>query len=113
VLLELAKAVSFFCCVLSLLPVLMSAFFEPDTSWEERLVRAAVKLAIAAGVSVCSGLVFTWPSRTNPEAGVPLLSTLPMRVFLWTAMGLGALFFVAWYARCGGDSGFSLKHDCF
>jgi hypothetical protein len=112
-LLELGKAISFLLCILSLYPVLMSAFFELNTSWQERLMSALAKLLIAACVSLCSGLLFIWPARSNPDRNQSLLSTLPVRVFLWATAGLTVLFFLTWYVRCGGQNSFGIKHDCF
>jgi hypothetical protein len=97
VLLELSKTLSFFLSLLSLCPVMVSAFFVPGSHWQERLEMAAFRVAFSACVCFASGLLFTWPSRSNPDAGQPLMSTLPVRVFLWALVGLAILFAVSWY----------------
>ena len=80
--LELAKAVSFLICILSLYWAAISAFFVPGRQWEERLWLAGFKLLAAAAICFYSGMVFSWPARTNPTAFQRLTSTLPVRLFL-------------------------------
>jgi hypothetical protein len=112
-LLELGKAVSFVFCILSLYAVLMSGFFEPNTTWQQRLVLGLIRLAVAAGVSFASGFLFRFPVRTNPDRGASLWKTLPVQLFLWGAGGLTVLFLLAWYLRCGGVNSFDVHPDCF
>jgi len=95
--LELAKAVSFLVCILSLYWAAISAFFVPGERWEERLWIAAFKLLAAAAICFYSGMVFSWPSRTNPTAFQRLTSTLPVRVFFWALAGIAVLFTLSWY----------------
>jgi len=90
-LLELARALSFFLSVLSLYPVLMSAFFVPGTSWKERLVKALLDVAFAACVCFSSGILFIWPSRTSPQSGQSLLASLPVRLFFLALAGMSAV----------------------
>ncbi len=101
-LLELARTASFFLSLLSLYPVLMSAFFIPGTHWQERLAMALLRVVLAACICFASGLFFSWPSsRTRQaadrEATQPLLSTLPVRLFFWATTGMAVLFAVSWY----------------
>jgi hypothetical protein len=95
--LELAKAVSFLVCILSIYWAAISAFFVPGTQWEERLWIAAFKLLAAAAICFYSGMVFSWPSRSNPTAFQRLTATLPVRVFLWAVAGIAVLFTLSWY----------------
>src|SRR5437763_7122780 len=95
--LELAKAVSFLACILSLYWAAISAFFVVGAQWEERLWVAAFKLLAAAAVCFYSGMVFSWPSRTNPTAFQRLTSTLPVRVFFWALGGMAVLFTLSCY----------------
>ena len=97
VMLELAKAVSFLVCILSLYWAAISAFFVPGARWEERLWIAALKLLAAAAICFYSGMVFSWPSRTNPTAFQRLTSTLPVRLFFWALTGIAVLFTLSWY----------------
>jgi len=112
--LEIAKAISFLLTVLSLFPVLLAAFFEPNTDWQQRMMAAALRLLIACCIAVISGLVFTWPAKSNPDAQMTLLQTLPMKLFLWAAGFVAILFFAEWYLRCGAtQTSFHIKRDCF
>ena len=111
-LLELGKMVSFVLCILSLYSVLLSAFFVPNTSWHERLMLGLVRLAVAGCVSFASGLLFAFPSRTNPDRGVPLWKSLPVVVFFWAAVLLSLMFLIAWYLRCGNPDVFGSRLDC-
>jgi len=108
-LLELGKALSFFLSILSLYRVAISAFFVPGSQWQERLSITIARLLISACVSLASGLLFCWPSRSNPDAGQSLVSTLPVQLFLWGATAIVLFFAALWYLRCGGP--FS-GHDC-
>jgi hypothetical protein len=102
--LELAKAATFFACILSLYWTALTAFFDPGLRWQDRLILALAKLALAAALSLLSGLVFRLPLRSNPDARQPLTSTLPMRLFFWTAPLLLLLFLATWYLTCGAPS---------
>lgn len=96
-LLELLKPASFLFSILSLYPVMMNAFFVPGTRWEERLELALLRVGFAACVCFASGLIYTWDSPSAPEPHEPLLSTLPVRMFLWTIAGVALLFALSWY----------------
>jgi hypothetical protein len=94
-LLELGKAISFFLSLLSLYPVLYSAFFVLGSGWQERLFLSLDHLALSGCICFASGLLFSWPSRSKPEQSV--LSTLPVRLFFFS-IAIGALLFLAaWY----------------
>jgi cation transport ATPase len=95
--LELSKALSFFASILSLYPVMLSAFFVPGSHWQDRLAMSLLKIALAACICFASGLLFVWPSQTNPEAGHPLMSTLPVRLFFCALAGMAVLFVLSWY----------------
>ena len=111
-LLDLGKALSFLLTILSLYSVLIAAFFDPNTSWQQRLVSGLTRLALAAVVSLASGLLFAFPARTNQDRRVSLLNTLPIRIFFLAAATLALLFLLTWYLRCGGTNTFSYKSDC-
>lgn len=108
-LLELARPLSFFLSMLSLYPVLVAAFFVPGTLWEERLVGALLRIALAGCMCLMSGLVFSRPSLENPE-GEGLMATLPMRMFIWAMAGMALLFALSWYL----EENFVplMQHDC-
>ncbi|KAA6463284.1 hypothetical protein DYQ86_08185 [Acidobacteria bacterium AB60] len=96
-LLDLAKALSFFACIVVVYHAAINTFFDPGVRWEERLLLALLKLALAACVCLFSGFLFTWPSSTNPDRGLALSATLPVRFFLWSSAAIVALFLASWY----------------
>jgi len=95
--LDLAKAVSFFFCLLVIYRAGIHAFFDPGVRLHDRILLALSYLLFAACASVFSGFIFTWPIRSNPEYGNRLISTLPVRVFLWASGGIICLFLTSWY----------------
>jgi hypothetical protein len=99
--LDIVKALTFFASLASLYWAGLAAFFQPGRRWEERLAVAAGKLVITGCVCCVSGVLFRWPAKTNPDAGVTLLATLPMRMFLWGSVGIAVLFAASWYLVCG------------
>jgi hypothetical protein len=111
-LLELGKAASFFAAIVSLCAVAIVAFFEPATRWDQRLLLALPRLVIAGCLCLASGLLFTWPARSNPDAAQPLLTTLPVRLFFWSLAGMALLFAATWYLACGGPGCGLNAHNC-
>jgi hypothetical protein len=109
-LLELLRPLSFFLSLLSLYPVMLSAFFVPGSHWEERLEMALLRVAFAACVCLASGLLYSWHSHSAPQAAEPLLSTLPVRLFMWGIAGMALLFALSWWL----DTYYIplLPHDC-
>jgi hypothetical protein len=95
-LLEIGRALSFFLSMLSLYPVLMSAFFVPGTHWQERLTMSLLYIALSSSICLASGFLFTRPSPGNPK-GQALTSTLPVRMLLWALAAMTILFAVTWY----------------
>ncbi len=96
-LLELVKPLSFFLSILSLYPVMLSAFFVPGARWEERLWLALLRVALAACVCFLSGLLYAWRPRSSTQAAEPLLATLPVRLFFWAVGGMALLFALSWW----------------
>lgn len=96
-LLEIGKALSFFLSILSLYPIALSAFFVPGSRWYERLAMALVKIAFSGCICFASGLLFSLPSQTNPDAARPLTATLPVRLFFYALAGITILFVLSWY----------------
>ncbi len=95
--LDLTKALSFFACIVVVYHAAIHTFFVPGAKWEERLDLALLKLALAACVCFLSGLVFTWPSRTNPDRALALTATLPVRFFFWSTAVIAGLFLSSWF----------------
>jgi hypothetical protein len=96
-LLELGKAISLLLSVLSLYPVLFSAFFVPGAGWQERLLLSLGRLALSGCICFASGLVFLLPTRQHNKAERSLLSTLPVQIFIFAVGIMVLLFLVAWY----------------
>jgi hypothetical protein len=94
---EIGKAVSFILSILSLYPLIVSAFFVPGTSWGDRLSMSMGRIGIAACFCFASGLFFQRQPRWQGDPGEPLLRTLPVRMFLWTLAGVAVLFLLSWY----------------
>jgi hypothetical protein len=95
--LELAKAISFFVCIIALYQAAIHTFFLPGTHWRERLVYALVRLAFAACVCGLSGMLFLWPTRANPDRNLTLSRTPPVRLYLWGLASIAVLFTVGWF----------------
>jgi hypothetical protein len=95
--LELAKAVALSICIVSLYWATISAFFVPGSQWEERFWIAFFKLIAAAAICFYSGMVFAWPSKSNPNAFQRLTSTMPVRLFFWALACIVVLFALSWY----------------
>lgn len=95
-LLEIGKTLSFILSLLSLYPIVLSAFFVPGTHWEDRLSLALVKIAMAGCICFASGLFFCHPPGADRK-GEPLMRTLPVQIFLWTVAGVAVLFVLSWY----------------
>ena len=96
-LLDLAKALSFFVSIVSLYHAAIHTFFVPGAGWRERLLYALVRLGFSGCICLLSGLIFIWPARLNPDRNARLASTLPVRLFLWSTVIIAALFVSSWY----------------
>ena len=96
-LLDLSRALSFFVGIVSLYWAGISAFFEPATGWNERLLTTLVRLSVSAGVCLLSGLLFTWPVKSRLRTPRSLMSALPMQLFFWGSMVIAILFVSSWY----------------
>jgi hypothetical protein len=83
--------------MLSLYPVIGSAFFVPGSHWQERLTLALLRVLLAASVSFASGLLFVYPLRANAGTQHSIMATPPVRIFLWAMAGMAILFAVSWY----------------
>jgi hypothetical protein len=102
--LDLAKATTFFASLLSLYWTALSAFFLPGLHWQDRLLLALARLSLTAALCLFSALIFGLPTRTHPDAHLPLTSTLPLQLFFWAAPILALLFLASWYLTCGAPT---------
>ena len=91
-LLELLRPGSFLLSMLSLYPVLVSAFFVQGTRWEERVWMALLRLAVAGCLCFASGLLYRREAQ-----GERLLATLPVRLFFCGVGGMAVLFCLSWW----------------
>jgi hypothetical protein len=106
--LELAKAMALSVCILFLYWATISAFFAPGSQWQERLWLALFKLLAAAVICFYSGMIFSWPSKGNPNAFQRLTSTMPVRLFFWATACIAVLFFLSWYLAEGEPQGYGM-----
>ena len=95
--LEIGKAIGLILSMLSLYPVVISAFFVPGTRWQERLILSLVKIAISACICFTSGLLFLPKSTPGQDFEDRIMSTPPVRIFCWAMVAVVVLFIVAWY----------------
>jgi hypothetical protein len=93
--LELARPLSFLLSLLSLYPVLLSAFFVPGGHWEDRLQVALLRAAFAGCICFASGLLYAWHAPAGEAQN--LLSTLPVKLFFFAVLGMAVLFALSWY----------------
>ncbi|MFZ0302681.1 MAG: hypothetical protein WAL75_08350 [Terracidiphilus sp.] len=101
-LLELTKSFSFFVSMFALYPVVAGAFFVPGSHWQDRLIIAAARMGLAGCLALVSGILFSkpWANHDGPGqdgAGRRLLAALPVRIYLWTILGVAILFLLSWY----------------
>jgi hypothetical protein len=96
-LLDLGKAVSLTLSILSLYPVMLSAFFVPGTQWEDRLALSLLKIASAACICFASGLLFAISPSPSLRSFSDVFSTLPVKLFFWAMAAMSVLFVVSWY----------------
>jgi hypothetical protein len=101
-LLDLTKAPSFFVSMLALYPVVAGAFFVPGSHWQDRLLLALARMGLAGCLALVSGILFARPwvnesSAGHDDAGRRLLASLPVRIYLWTILGVTILFLLSWY----------------
>lgn len=106
--LELAKAVALSICILFLYWATIGAFFVPGTQWKERLWAALFKLIASAAICFYSGMVFSWPSKSNPTAFQRLTSTMPVRLFFWALACIVVLFALSWFLADGAPQRYGM-----
>ena len=96
VFLELAKFASLLLSILSLDAVFHSAFLEPASDLQQRLLPSLELLMLAAAICLASGAIFReWEQRGGkPDAS--LVRSLPMLIFWWAGGVITLLFAVSW-----------------
>lgn len=103
-LLQIGKVGTFILSILSLHALMLSAFFDPEAGWEDRLVHSLGSIALAGCMCFASGLLFCMPISTSGESAAArhtdlphLMETLPVRLFFWAIAFMTLLFFLSWY----------------
>jgi hypothetical protein len=97
-LLDLGKALSFLLSLLSLYPLLFTAFFVPGTHWQDRLLLSIDKAALAAFCCFVSGILFSLSEHHSPTLSArEVLATLPVRLYFLALGGMALLFVASWY----------------
>ena len=98
-LVELAKPVTLFLCIVCLCSVFTTALLNPSSDMEQRIYDSLARLMLAGGISLISGLIFSAASHKGGAASARLTSTLPVQVFLWAGAFMLALFIISWYLQ--------------
>jgi hypothetical protein len=100
-LLELAKPVALLLCLLSLLAIFHTLFFavedphlllQPHQAFDDRVFDSLLLLALSAGITLFSGLIFR---EAEPHPRPSLAATLPLRIFSWATGAMLILFLLA------------------
>ena len=94
---ELAKPVTLIVCILSLYGVFYTAFLTPASDLDQRICESLGLLALTAGISIVSALIFREAAAESCARKTPLTATLPLQVFCWASGIMVVLFFVSWY----------------
>jgi cation transport ATPase len=97
---QIGRLASLVLSIVSLYMLLGSAFFVPGSRWQERLLVATARLAVAGCVCFVSGLLFEkteFGERLPGEKQLRLTRTLPVRLFFWAAGLMAVLFAVSSY----------------
>jgi hypothetical protein len=97
-LVEVAKPLTLFFCILSLYALFNTALLDPSSDMDQRIYDSIGRLALAAGISVISGLIFCAGTH-DPGGTAPLATTLPVQIFLWAAGILVVCFVISWYVE--------------
>ncbi|HTZ89940.1 MAG TPA: hypothetical protein VMA71_06355 [Alloacidobacterium sp.] len=100
-LVEIAKPIALLLCILSLYAVFHTAFLIPGPDLQQRILDSLKLLALAAGIALVSGLLFSESTPGSAAHDERLIATLPMQVFLWAAGAMLVLFVVSWYLESG------------
>ena len=91
---EIAKPVTFICCIVALYALFYAAFLNPADNLEQRVYDSLGLLVLAAAESLISGLIFREAAHNRPTR---LAATLPVQMFCWASAAMLLLFVVSWY----------------
>jgi hypothetical protein len=96
VFLELAKFASLLLSILSLDAVLHSAFLEPGSNLQQRLLPSLDLMLVAAAISLASGYIFHVGDQKAGKREASVVGTLPMMIFWWGAGLIALLYGLGW-----------------
>ena len=96
VFLELAKFASLLWSILALNAVLHSAFLEPGSNLQQRLLPSLDLLLVAAAISLTSGYIFHLGDQRAGKHDASVIGTLPMMIFWWGAGIITLLYGLGW-----------------
>jgi hypothetical protein len=96
VFLELAKFASLLSSILALDAVLHSAFLEPGSNLQQRLLPSLDLLLVAAAISLTSGYIFHLGDQKAGKHNASVVGTLPMMIFWWGSGLIALLYFLGW-----------------
>jgi hypothetical protein len=96
VFLELAKFASLLLSILSLDAVLHSAFLEPGSNLQQRLLPSLDMLLVSAAVCLGSGYIFrAWDQKAG-KRDASVAGSLPMMIFWWGGGVIALLYVLGW-----------------
>jgi hypothetical protein len=96
VFLELAKFASLLWSILALDAVLHSAFLEPGSNLQQRLLPSLDLMLLAAAISLTSGYIFHLGDAKAGKRDASVIGTLPMMIFWWGAGLIALLYGLGW-----------------
>ncbi len=94
--LDLAKFASLLLSILALDVLFHTAFLEPGSHFEQRLLPALEMLVMAAAVCLGGGYIFRTSEQRAGKREASVAGSLPMLIFWWGSGIMTLLFFVAW-----------------
>jgi hypothetical protein len=96
VFLELAKFASLLWSILALDAVLHSAFLEPGSNLQQRLLPSLDLMLVAAAICLTSGYIFHLGDTRAGKRDASVVGTLPMMIFWWGAGLIALLYGLGW-----------------
>lgn len=94
--LELSKFVSLLSSILALDAVLHSAFLEPGSNLQQRLLPSLDLVLVAAAICLTSGYIFHLGDTKAGRRDASVVGTLPMMIFWWGAGLIALLYGLGW-----------------
>jgi hypothetical protein len=96
-LLEVAKPVTLVFCILSLYAVFSSAFLALSIDLRQRICESLLRLALAAVISMMSGLIFRDATPEPYADTIKITATPPMKLYCWASSVMLVMFVLSCY----------------